>query len=109
MRKAAANITILLVLCAGVLIPGAAEGTAIARGDFEFFLDSATFRLKAGGLQQDLYIRIPNSGLVFRKREPEFISRTKLTIQITGARGSPPLGAIWIMAMVPFTCFTRAL
>lgn len=85
MRKSTANIAILLVLCAAMLVPGTAEGSTAARGDFEFFLDTATFRLQTGGLQQDLYIRISNSGLAFSKRGPEYISRTKLTIRIVDA------------------------
>jgi GWxTD domain-containing protein len=69
---------------------GNASAREIAgRGDFTFYLDSATFRGTRGKAFQEIYIRIPNNEIKFKSSGDEFKSRLKISIQLLDSEGTP--------------------
>jgi GWxTD domain-containing protein len=61
----------------------------VGRGDFTFYLDSATFRGTGGKAFQEIYIRIPNNEIKFSESGDEFKSKLKISIQLLDAEGEP--------------------
>ncbi len=69
-------------------VPGV-RGETVGRGDFELFLDTAAFRSADGGSVEEVYIRIRNSGLRFKKSHEKWEGRIRLTFAVTDSSGKP--------------------
>jgi GWxTD domain-containing protein len=87
LRRLHSIIAILAVgLTAALSVPRAGAET-VARGDFEVFLDSASFRTPDGGSVEEVYLRIRNSGLRFKASRGGMESRVRLSVTVLDAAG----------------------
>ena len=84
-----------LPICAlGVLVLGIAifyapkvRAETVGRGDFELFLDTAAFRAADGGTVEEVYLRVRNSGLRFKKSQDRWQGRVRLTFAVSDSSG----------------------
>jgi GWxTD domain-containing protein len=67
----------------------ASAGEFVGRGDFTFYLDSATFRGSEGKSLQEIYIRIPNNEIRFNPSGDDFASKLKISIELLDTSGQP--------------------
>jgi hypothetical protein len=79
---------VIVFLTYSILSPavGWANGV-VGRGDFEFFLDSAVFRMSDGSSRQDVYVRVPNASVRFKRVQGKHEARPRLSILIRDSRG----------------------
>ena len=68
-------------------VPEAAAET-VGRGDFELFLDSATFRAPTGASVEEIYLRIRNSGIRFKPSQGTLESRIRVSVTVVDTAGS---------------------
>lgn len=82
-----------LFLAAGLLLPSSAvsAGTQIGRGDFDFFLDSASFRGRDDKALTEVSIRIPSRSLKFVKQDGAWKSNVSISILLTDDAGKEVL------------------
>lgn len=59
----------------------------MGRGDFEFFLDSAAFRMPDGSTRQDIYLRLPNAGFRFKEVGGRYEAKPRISILIRDSAG----------------------
>jgi GWxTD domain-containing protein len=78
-------LLVLLLQGGGV----AAAGEIVGRGDFTFYLDSATFRGPGGKNMQEIYVRIPNNEIKFSPSDGDFVSTLKISIELLDTSGQP--------------------
>jgi GWxTD domain-containing protein len=76
-------VAVALVAC----MPARTRGETVGWGDFELFLDGAAFRAADGGSVEELYIRVRNSGLKFKKSKGSFESRVNLSLVVADSTG----------------------
>jgi GWxTD domain-containing protein len=72
-----------------MIAAAAAEADTVGRGDFELFLDTAAFRAGDGGTVEEVYLRMRNSGLRFKKSQGKLESRIRLILTVSDAAGKP--------------------
>ena len=60
----------------------------VGRGDFTFYLDTATFRANAGRVLQEIYVRIPNNEIEFSQSGDRFVSKVKVSVEIKDLEGN---------------------
>lgn len=77
----------ITLVFAAALAPAEGVGETVARGDFELFLDSATFRGAGDGAVAEVYLRIRNSGLRFKEVSGGMESRVRLSMTVVDAAG----------------------
>jgi hypothetical protein len=80
------GLCILLFAISIIGVPEA-EAETVGRGDFELFLDTAAFRAAGGGTVEEVYLRVRNSGLRFKKSHGKLESRVRLTMTVTDSTG----------------------
>jgi GWxTD domain-containing protein len=82
-----ASMAALAVLAAlgGGRSAGAAE--VVGRGDFTFYLDTATFRAGEGRVLQEIYVRIPNNEIKFVESGDGFVGKVKVAVEIKDLEG----------------------
>jgi GWxTD domain-containing protein len=79
---------VALTIACSILLPSICHaGEAVGRGEFEFFLDAAAFRMADGSTRQDIYLRLPNVGVRFKEAEGRLQAITRVTIVIRDANG----------------------
>jgi len=81
-RIAFTSLALLLGLSA---VAGAGEVTG--RGDFEFFMDAAAFRIDDTRSLQEVYIRIANPSLRFKEVDGRLTSQVRLSVLVKDADG----------------------
>jgi GWxTD domain-containing protein len=85
------NYKFILSLLAVVAVVGicrpAVAREIVGRGDFTFYLDSATFRGKEGVVLQQFYVRIPNNEIQFKHNVEGYSGKVRVTIELTDADG----------------------
>ena len=81
--------TVLIAIVCFAWMPAAIRaGEAVGQGDFEFFLDSAAFRMPDGSTRQDIYLRVPNAGIRFKDVGGKYEASPRLTILIRDSKGN---------------------
>ena len=80
------GLCILLFATSMIGVPAAGAET-VGRGDFELFLDTAAFRTAGGGTVEEVYLRVRNSGLRFKKSHGKLESRVRLTLTVSDSTG----------------------
>ncbi len=79
---------VILTLAFSVVFPNPSRaGEATGRGDFEFFLDSAAFRLPDGSINQEVYVRLPSAGIRFKSVEGIYQARARVSIAFRDSTG----------------------
>lgn len=61
----------------------------VGRGDFTFYLDSATFRGTAAKSLEEIYLRIPNNEIEFNAAGDEYRATLRISIELLDASGKP--------------------
>src|SRR5688572_29741248 len=76
-------------VCILLLLPAMSAFAAshIGRGDFDFYLDSASFRGKDGKALTEVSIRIPSHGLKYKQKDGAWNSNVSLSILIRDENG----------------------
>jgi len=78
----------LLVVAVGMWW-GTSAAEVVGRGDFTFYLDTASFRASDGRILHEIYVRIPNNEIVFQRGRSDFASKLKISVQLTEIDGKP--------------------
>ena len=78
-----AMVTAVLTVAAGTV-----RAEATAHGDFEFSLDTASFRIDDGMSLQEVYIRVANPHLRFKENDGKLETLLRLSIQIKDDDGN---------------------
>lgn len=81
------RILIAVLICAAIAPARGYAGEVVGRGDFEFFLDAAVFRAPDGSTRQEVYLRVPHTGVRFREASDGFEGRVRLSLRIYDAAG----------------------
>lgn len=88
MRLFRASIIGLLAITAIGHFQPASAGDIVGRGDFTFYLDSATFRGGNGRVLEEVYVRIPNNEISFKESGNHYTSNLKITLEIVDLDGN---------------------
>jgi len=62
-------------------------GEVVGRGDFEFYLDGAAFRMQDGSTRQHIYLRIPSASVRFKAVAGKYEANPRVSIRIRDANG----------------------
>lgn len=76
-----------LLAAIAAFAPARVEAETTGWGDFEVFLDAAAFRATDGATVEEVYVRVRNSGLKFKKSKGSFESRIKLSLTVVDSAG----------------------
>lgn len=78
-----------ICLIAAVMLAGVSPARAqhLGRGDFDFHLDTATFRGHDGKVLADVFVRIPNNSLRFKDAHGEWKTRVVFSYLLTDDGG----------------------
>jgi GWxTD domain-containing protein len=79
--------TIIAIACSLWFCGAARAGEAVSRGDFEFFLDAAAFRNPDGSTRQEMYVRLPSTGVRFKGSGGRYQARPRVAIVVRDAEG----------------------
>ncbi|MDH3217677.1 MAG: GWxTD domain-containing protein [Candidatus Krumholzibacteria bacterium] len=79
--------TVLIIAC-WVAAPLAGHaGEVVGGGDFEFFLDAAAYRMADGSTRQDVYLRVPNTGIRFKESKGIYEAKARISVVIRNVAG----------------------
>jgi GWxTD domain-containing protein len=74
-------------LVALALAPAPAAANHVGKGDFDFFLDSASFRGRDGKVLTAISVRLPNRALKYKPEGGEWKSHIKLSVLVVDDQG----------------------
>ncbi|MEE9270290.1 MAG: GWxTD domain-containing protein [Candidatus Krumholzibacteria bacterium] len=75
---------ILLALLA-VVTSRASAGEGVGKGDFDFYLDTAGFRMEDGSTLEEVYLRIPNAQVRFKQVDGRLQARARISFRVRDA------------------------
>jgi GWxTD domain-containing protein len=78
---------LIAAFCSVAFSATCSAGEVVGRGDFEFFLDAAAFRMPVGTTRQDIYMRLPNTGVRFKEVSGRYEAKPRVSIRIRDAAG----------------------
>jgi GWxTD domain-containing protein len=83
-RALMAALFVLAALCGGWT---ALAAQVVSRGDFTFYLDTATFRATGGRVLQEIYVRIPNNEITLNPSGEKFVGKVEVSVEIKDLQG----------------------